>query len=66
MRPGPVRIGVSFEDPFDVLLLVPPFSKARANLEGIAWCNFDSFGITLSFVAMMSNSGRRIRVGIVG
>jgi len=66
LRPGLVRIGVSFKDLFDVLLPVPPFSKARANLEGIAWCNFDSFGVTLSFVAMMSNSGRRIGVGIVG
>jgi hypothetical protein len=74
LRPRLVRIGVPFEDTFNVLLPVPPFSEAGANLEGIAWCNLegiawcnlDSFGVTWSFVAMMSDSSRRARVGIVG
>jgi hypothetical protein len=57
LRPCLVRIGVSFEDSFDVLLLVSPFSKTRANLKGITWCNFDSFGVTWSLVAMISDSG---------
>ena len=52
-------MGVSFEDSFNVLLPVPPFSKAGANFEGVAWCNLDSFGVMGSFVAMMSDCGGR-------
>jgi hypothetical protein len=58
-------MGVSFEDLFNVLLPVPPFSKAGANFKGVAWCNLDSFGVMWSFVVMMSNSGRRARVRVV-
>jgi len=52
-------MGVSFEDSFNILLLVPLFLKARANLKGVAWCNLDSFGVIGSFVAMMSDYGGR-------
>ena len=58
-------MGVSFEDLFNVLLPVPPFSKARANFKGVAWCNLDSFGVMGSFVAMMSDYGGRARVRVV-
>ena len=55
---------VPFEDSLNVFLPVPPFSKARANLECIAWCNLDSFSKVSSLVAMLSNSGGGARVGI--
>ena len=64
-----VYIRVSFKNSFDVFLLVTPFSKARATLEDIAWCNFDSSSEALSFIAIVDNSVRgaraRARVRII-
>ena len=70
MGSSSVYVRVSFKNSFDIFLLVTLFSKARANLEDIAWCDFDSSSEALSFMAIADNSvggagartGARVRI----
>ena len=58
-----VHIWVSFKNSFDVFFPVSPLSKARANLESIAWRDLDSPSKALSFVTMIGDSARGTRIG---
>ena len=63
MRASLVGIGIPFEDSFYIFLLVALFSKARANLKSIAWCDLDSFSESLAFARIYSDiRGARVRV----